>query len=87
MTRANTITPPLLPILKGLRTRADLVDISVQYTPEGTLMGEVAFINSSNGSRGRLSKRQVVPILSFVERNGLLPLVAELSKFGTAVRY
>ena len=87
MTRAGTIIPPLLPILKRLRTRADLIDISIQYTHDGVLMGEVCFIHSSNGSRGRLSERQTAAILSFVDRNGLRLLVERLSSTGTAVRY
>ena len=87
MTRAGTIVPPLLPILKGLRTRANLIDITVWYTHDGILTGDVCFTHGVNGSRGRVNTRQTRALLSFVERNGLLPLVAELSRFGTAVRY
>ena len=87
MTGASKVTPPLLPIIKRLRTRADLIDISVQYTHEGELVGEVSYISSVNGSKGRLGRAQTSALLAFVERNGLQPLVSELSRFGTAVRF
>ena len=88
MTGASTvITPPLLPIIKRLRMRANLIDISVQYTLDGVLTGKVSYINSSNGSKGKLGKAQTTALLTFIERNGLRPLVAELSRFGTVVRY
>ena len=88
MTGASTvITPPLQPIVKKLRTRADLIDISVQYTHEGELVGEVSYISASNGSKGRLGRAQTATLLAFVEQHGLRPLVTELSRFGTAVRW
>jgi len=87
MMNMNVTTPPLGPILKRLRTSADLIDVSVQYSHDGVLEGEVSFIRSVNGSRGRLGKAQTEAILSFIGRNGLRPLVAELARFGTAVRY
>jgi len=89
MTGASTtvITPPLLPIIKRLRMRARLIDILVQYTHEGELMGEVSYISSSNGSRGRLGRAQTSTLLAFIEQHGLRSLVSKLSRFGTAVRW